>query len=40
MFDSTSHNKHNCDMDVMDYARRIALLSEAVILNALKNKMN
>ena len=35
-FDSTSHNKHDCDMAVLDYARRIVLLREAVILNVIK----
>ena len=39
-FDSTSHNKHDCDMAVLDYARRIVLLREAVILNVLQNKIN
>ena len=34
-FDSTSHNKHDCDMALLDYARRIALLREAAILNVL-----
>ena len=32
-FDSASHNKHDCDMAVLDCAHRLVLLREAVILN-------
>ena len=40
-FDSANNNKHDCDMSVLDYARRIVLLREAVILNVIKqNKIN
>ena len=39
-FDSANNNKHDCDMSVLDYARRIVLLREAVILNVKQNKIN